>query len=50
MCRVKSSCAENVLKLGPFQPSPIHSGPFAWSRSLECLDLRHLNSLVQIVN
>jgi len=24
-----SYCAENVLKLGPFQSSPVHSGPFA---------------------
>jgi len=22
-----------VLKLGPFLASPVHSGPFAWSRS-----------------
>jgi len=29
-----SWCAENVLKLGPFQSSPVPSGPFAWSRSL----------------
>ena len=26
--------AENGLKLGPFLSSPVHSGPFAWSRSL----------------
>ena len=24
----------SVLKLGPFQSSPVPSGPFAWSRSL----------------
>ena len=24
MCRVKSSCAENVLKLGLFLSSPVH--------------------------
>jgi len=29
-----SWCAEYVLKLGPFQSSPVHSGPFAWSRGL----------------
>jgi len=27
-------CVEYVLKLGPFQSSPVPSGPFAWSRSL----------------
>ena len=30
MCRVKSSCAENVLKLGPFLSSPVSLCPFAW--------------------
>jgi len=29
-----SWCAENVLKLGPFQSSPAPSGPIVWSWSL----------------